>query len=99
MKKSLIKNAASAVTLCEYIILNGVHTNWVNIEESMNEFVVSQKNYRDLYLDYEVLYIMVKICKKTQEDETKYIKNVWDTIRKARLVRASLMDILNERNK
>lgn len=93
-KRDIIKNAASAATLCEYIVLNGVNSNWAKVEESMGNYTMNQKENSDLAEDWAVLLTVVGLMDKNR---LSYEKDVFGAIKLALKIRESLWDIISAR--
>lgn len=93
-KRDIIKNAASAATLCEYIVLNGVNSNWAKVEESMGNYTMNQKENKDLAEDWAVLLTVVALLDKNR---ISYERDVLGAIKLALKIRESLWDIISAR--
>lgn len=93
-KRDIIKNAASAATLCEYIVLNGVNSNWAKVEESMGNYTMNQKENKDLAEDWAVLLTVVGLMDKNR---LSYERDVLGAIKLALKIRESLWEIISAR--
>lgn len=93
-KRDIIKNAASAATLCEYIVLNGVNSNWDRVEESMGNYTMNQKENSDLAEDWAVLLTVVALLDKNR---LSYERDVFGAVKLALRIRETLLDIVRDR--
>lgn len=59
--REIIENIGSAMTLCEYVMLNGKENNWRSVYETIREFALEDTAFDELPESKEIDFCYVSI--------------------------------------